>query len=278
MFFLALFLLKRSFSFSTGVFVGLLLLNATTIISLLSVNKEIVDLLAVSILFFARRRRRNGLLLLALLLAFFNRFEVCIVMLTFLLAESKLNPWRHRRVLTMAALVGVLTVVTPLFAWKSLNVHFVGEVTEASTVAWLNTLEMHYLFAVAVIPKIAFTLLATLVAHPFKVETYYNYSDIANSSIIYSNNLATVVVFAILAWKRRLTVRSDLVFFAMLGFILMAISPVTVQRYVYFAYVLLCLQAAQNGSREPAGTISVRERDVRGRDASLPDNKEAAFG
>jgi len=92
--------LKRSFSFSTGIFVGLLLLNATTTISLLSVNKEIVDLLAVSIFFFARRRHRNGVLLLALMLALFNRFEVCIVMLLFLLAESKLNPWRQRRVVT----------------------------------------------------------------------------------------------------------------------------------------------------------------------------------
>ena len=52
MFFLALALLKNSFSFSTGVFLGLLLLNATTTISLLSVNKEIVDFLAVSLFFF----------------------------------------------------------------------------------------------------------------------------------------------------------------------------------------------------------------------------------
>jgi hypothetical protein len=252
MFFVALSLLKRSYSFSTGIFVGLLLLNATTSISLLSVNKEIVDLLAVSIFFFARQRHRNGVLLLALLLAVFNRYEVCIVMLTFLLAESKLNPWRHRRVLTIAALVGVLTVVTPHVAWDSLNVRF-EQVTEAGTVAWLNTLEMHYLFAVAVIPKIAFTLFATLVAHPFKVETYYDYLDIANSSIIYSNNLATAIVFIILAWKHRFTVRSDLVFFAILGFIIMAISPFTVQRYVYFAYVLLCLQAAQREAGSQQG-------------------------
>jgi hypothetical protein len=277
MFFLALFLLKRSFSFSTGVFVGLLLLNATTTISLLSVNKEIVDLLAVSLFFFARAKHRSGVLVLALLLAAFNRWEICLVMLVFLVAESKFNPCRHRRVLTLVMLVAVLTVLLPLVASEGLNVRM-GEITEERTVAWLDTLVMHYMFAVAVIPKIAFTLLGTLVAHPFKEDTYYIYSDLANSTILYCNNLANVVVFAILAWKRRFTVRSNLVYFALLGFIIMAVSPVSVQRYVYFAYVLLCLQAAQTEAGEPTGAISVREPGVRGRDASLADNGEVAYG
>lgn len=277
MFFLALVLLKKSFSFSTGVFLGLLLLNATTTISLLSVNKEIVDFLVVSLFFFARAKHRSGLLVLALLLAAFNRWEICLVMLVFLLAASKFNPWRQRRVITIAALIVVMSVMLPLFASESLNEHF-AYVSEAHTSAWLDTLVMHYMFAVAVIPKIAFTLFATLVAHPFTAETYYNYSDIANSSILYSNNLATVVVFAILAWKHRFTVRSDIVYFAMLGFIIMAVSPASVQRYVYFAYVLLCLQAAKRKQGEPARTISVHKRGVRGRDASLQGNKEVAFG
>ena len=277
MFFLALALLRKSYSFSTGVFVGLMLLNATTTISLLSVNKEIVDVLAVAIFFYARAKHRSGVLVLALLLAVFNRWEICLVMLVFLIAESKFNPLRHRRVLTIAALVVALTVVLPLVASESLNVRL-GEVTEARSVAWLDSLELHYLFAVAVIPKIAFTLFATLVAHPLTAETYYSYSDIANSTILYSNNLATVVVIVILAWKRRFTVRSNLVYFALLGFIIMAISPVTVQRYVYFAYVLLCLEAAQTETGAPSETNSVRQRTVSGHDASLPDKGEPAFG
>jgi hypothetical protein len=267
MFFLAIFLLKRSFSFSTGIFVGLLLLNATTTISLLSVNKEIVDLLAVSIFFFARRRHRNGVLLLALMLALFNRFEVCIVMLLFLLAESKLNPWRQRRVVTIAVLIAALSVMLPLFVSESLNEQFAG-VSEAHSIAWLGTLEMHYLYAVAVFPKIGNMLFGALIVHPFKMETYYVYSDIANSSILYSNNLATMVVFVILAWKRRLSVRLDLIYFAMLGFIIMAVTMTTVQRYIYFAYVLLCLLAAQTEAEEPVGTISVHKRGVRSCDAS----------
>jgi len=277
MFFLALILLKKSFSFSTGIFVGLLLLNATTTISLLSVNKEIVDVVAVSIFFFARQRRRYGVLLLALMLAVFNRFDVCIVMLLFLVADSKLNPWRNRRVITMAALIAVLSVALPLFASGILNARFREEVG-SHTLAWFNALEMHYLFAVAVIPKIGMTLFSALITDPFKIATYYDYSDLANSSILYSNNFATAVVIVFLAWKRRLTVSSDLVYFALLGLITVAVSMETTQRYIYFVYVILCLQAAKKGTMEKEGSVSFNNKqDDRGNGVSLPFGKKAAF-
>ena len=91
-FFLSVALLKKSFSFSTETFVAFLSLNATTTISLLSVNKEIIDLFAVSLFLFASREGKRGLVLLALLLALLNRFEVFIVMIVFLAIQTKLNP------------------------------------------------------------------------------------------------------------------------------------------------------------------------------------------
>ena len=87
-------LFKRWLSFSTGGFLALLLLNPTTTISLLSVNKEIVDLLGVSLCLYAYRTHRHGVLLGSLTLAFLNRYEVCLVMVSFLLAGSRVNPWR----------------------------------------------------------------------------------------------------------------------------------------------------------------------------------------
>jgi hypothetical protein len=276
MFFLAIVLLKRSFSFSTGIFLGLMLLNATTTISLLAVNKEILDLLAVSIFFFGYVKHRNSVIAIAMLLALFNRWEICLVMLTFLLAQSKLNPWRHKRALTLVILVVLLTVLIPLFGSEILGAR-INEVAEAHTVAWFDSLEMHYMFGLIVIPKILFTLFATLIAHPFSADTYFNYTDVANSTILYSNNLATVIVFAVLAWRHRFTLRSNLVYFAMVGFIIMAISPATVQRYVYFAYVLLCLQAARIEDNT-APQISAPQKGVESLDPSLTDSTGAAFG
>ena len=240
MFFLALALLKRAYSFSAGSFLVLLLLNPTTTISLLSVNKEIVDLLVISIFFLGYRRRRHGLILFALALALFNRYEVCIVILVFLLAGSRMNPWRRRRVLTMVVLTIALSVMLPLFASSALASRF-EEASEGGVIVWLDSLEMHYLYAVAVFPKIAQNLFGELV----NWKALYDPSDIANSYIVFFNNIATMFVLAILLWKRTFLARFDLVYFAMLGCIITAVSLVIQPRYFYFVYVVLCLKAAQ---------------------------------
>lgn len=242
MLFLAFFLLKRSFSFSTGMFLGLLLLNATTTISLLSVNKEIFDLLVVSIFLYARRKGSVALLVLALMLALINRFEVCLVLILFLFVESKMNTLRHRRIATTVGLLIALSVILPLAASHTLAAKF-QEASNSNTITFLDNLEMHYMYGIAVFPKIAENLFAELIDVSKWVNSY-SLSDLANSLIVFSNNLATLIVLIVLLKKRALTLRSDLIYFALLGCIVMAISLVVQPRYFYFVYVVLCLKAA----------------------------------
>jgi len=108
---------------------------------------------------------------------------------------------------------------------------------------------MHYMYGVAVIPKVAFNLFGMFL-DAFRIETLRVNSDIANSYIPLSNNIANVVVFVFLLSKRRLTVRSDIIYFSMIGSIIMATALILQCRYFYFVYVLLCLQAAQTGTSE----------------------------
>lgn len=246
-FFVAVALLKKSYSFSTGTFVAFLLLNATTTISLLSVNKEIIDLLAVSLFLFASRKGRRSLVLLALLLALLNRYEVFIVMVVFLLIQTKLNPWRHRRALTLVSLTIALSVVLPLALSRVLASRF-EEASSGGVIVLLDSLEMHFLYGVAVVPKVAENLFGMLI-NPAIWKALDNFSDPANSYILLVNNLATAVVVLTLIKKHALSIRSDLIYFAMISCILMAISLVIQPRYFYFVYVLLCLQAAQPGAR-----------------------------
>jgi hypothetical protein len=276
MLFWALALLKRGFSFSVWGFLGLLALNATTTISLISVNKEIVDLLAVSIFIYAIRRRHISLLLLALLLASLNRFEVSLAMLVFLFVTSKLNPWRQKRALTLGALIIGISVTLPLLASESLNVH-IEDASGGHAVVWLDYLEMHYLYGLAVIPKIAENLFAEIIDIQ-KFHAYLEFSDIANTYILFFNNLATAIVLGILVRKRAFVLKNDLIYFAAIGWIVMAIALVIQPRYFYFAYVLLCLQATQMRTGGPAGEMSLRPKGRRGPNASLLDHKETAFG
>ena len=252
MFFLALFLLKRSFTFSTGMFLSLLLLNATTTISLLSVNKEIIDLLVISMFLFARRKGNTPLLLFAILLAVLNRFEVSLVLVLFMVVESKMNPLRHRRIATTVAVLIALSVLLPLAASHTLAMKF-EEASGSNTIAFLDTLEVHYMYGLAVFPKIAENLFAELL-NVSKWMTSYSLSDLANSYIVFSNNLATLIVLIVLLRERALTLRSDLIYFALMGCVVMAISLVVQPRYFYFVYVLLCLRAAiPKSSLNPEG-------------------------
>jgi hypothetical protein len=244
MFFLALALLRKCVSFAMGPFLALLLLNATTTISLLSVNKEIVDFLAISLFLFARYKHYKFLLLLAVLLAAFNRFEVAVVMLCYVFVNSKLNPLRRKRTVALIALIFALSVLLPLVMSKNLSERF-EEAESGHTIALLDALEMHYMYWAAVIPKTVECLFGELLSFYSRWRIYQDLSDIANSYILLSNNVASVVVLCVLAWKRRLTISEDLTYFAFLGWIIMAVALVIQPRYIYFAYVLLCLEAAR---------------------------------
>jgi hypothetical protein len=247
-------LFKRWLSFSTGGFMALLLLNPTTTISLLSVNKEIVDLLGVSLCLYAYRKHRRGVLLGSLTLAFLNRYEVCFVMITFLLAGSRVNPWRRQRTMTVAVLIVGLSCLLPLLASSTLSGRF-EEASNGGLVARLDTLEMHYLYAVAIIPKVAENLFGELAL------------GLDRSYILWFNSLADVIVLLILARRQLLTLGSDLIFFCTVGSALIAVSLVIQPRYFYFIYALLCLQAAQRRRRrvasagasasQPAGLLKV---------------------
>lgn len=259
-FFASLLLLRKSFAFSMAMFLGLLLTNPTTMISLISVNKEIVDVLAISLFLYARHTHRAGVIFLSLMLAFLNRYEVCAVMLLFILAESKLNPLRKRRFVTVILVVVALDVVLPLLASNMLSARF-EEASRGGVVTWLDTLEMHYLYIIAVVPKILENLFGELV-NPSAWKAY-SVADLANSYILWFNNFSCLVVVAVLVRKRLLTMRSEIIYLCLLGASLMAVSLVIQPRYFYFIYVLLCLQAAhpraKNSMRVPMLTRSLGE-------------------
>jgi len=242
MFIFAVTLLKRAFPISLGTFVGLLLLNPTTTTSLLCVNKEIIDLVVFSIFLYARGKRNRGLLLIALALALMNRYETCIVMIVFLFAMSRLNPLREKRWMTLFLLVGLLNFAMPLLGSQVLEKRF-EEAEYAGVIRALDMLQLHYLYFIAVIPKVADNLFGQL-PNPqvWKSPSSWLY-------INFFNNISYAILLLVNLMKRRLTLRSDFIYFGAIGSVLIAQSLVVQPRYFYFVYILLCLEAAQKKSR-----------------------------
>jgi hypothetical protein len=242
-------LLKRGFPISLGAFVGLLLLNPTTTTSLLCVNKEVLDLLVFSLFLYAQKKGKRGLLLFALTVALINRYETCIIIVCYLIAESRLNPWRERRFLTLLLLVGALNFVMPLVGSETLAKRF-EEAESAGVIRALDMLQLHYLYFVAVIPKIADNLFGQL-PNPqvWKTPSSWLYLN-------FFNNIAAAILILINIVKRRFTLRSDFIYLGAFGSILLAQALVVQPRYFYFVYVLLCLEAARKKDCSPSMTFS----------------------
>lgn len=230
-------LLKRSLPISLTVFLPLLLLNPTTTTSILCVNKEVIDLVVLSMFLYGHSKRNRVFLVAALCLAMLNRYELCIVILIFEFAVSRFNPFRRRRWLTLITFVCALDVFVPLFS-GNLLAHRFEEAEFAGTVRLLDMLQMKYLYVVALVPKLAEEFFGQLLnPQVWKAPSSW-------LLINFFNNFASAFVIVVNVWKRRLTLRNDLLYFGALGSVFVAQALVIQPRYFYWVYVLLCLQAA----------------------------------
>jgi hypothetical protein len=142
--------------------------------------------------------------------------------------------------MAVAVLILGLSCLLPLLASSALSGRF-EEASNGGLVVQLDMLEMHYLYAVAIIPKVAENLFGELAL------------GLDRSYILWFNSLADVIVLVVLARRHLLTLGSDLIFFCTVGSAIMAVSLVIQPRYFYFVYALLCLQAAQRRRRRVAG-------------------------
>lgn len=251
MFFCAICLFTRAVKVRIGILLALLLVNATTLISLLSVNKEIIDLLATALFCYWLSKGKKIALVLALLIAILSRYELFLAMMLFMFLRSAVNPLRRYR---LSSLIGVCIVISILFPIISLTPAIANRIDEAVSTAQsggilitLDNLQLHYLFFVAAIPKIADNLFSAII----DVGRWSTYSmeDAANTYILFLNNLATLYVLLVLVRMRRLNVRSEWLYLAATIAIVMSISPVIQPRYFYSCYVLFCIEAARK--REP---------------------------
>lgn len=242
---LSILILGRSLPISRTHLIFLLVLNATTMTSLLCVNKEILDLLCLALFVYSRTQKKRAFLYLALIIALLNRFEIALVLLAYVLAQSRLNPWKEKRFATILLLLVFLNFAMPIWAAHDLAKRF-EEAQSAGVIRALDELQLHYLYILAVIPKIADNLFSALL-NPAVWSTpsswlYINFLD----------NLAYVALLSLVIARRQFKLRNDLIYLGTMGAVLVAQSMVYQPRYFYFLYVLLCLQASYEGSNGPA--------------------------
>lgn len=159
---------------------------------------------------------------------------------------------RGRRWASVFVYLCALSILVPLVAAHGLAARFAEAVAEAQgaqrggTVAFLDSLELHYLFFLAAFPKIGENLFGE-VLNPLRLGSY-SFADFANSYALLSNNIATGLVLFFLWMKGRLHLRainSEWIYLAVITGSLMSVALVIQPRYFYVVYVLLCFEAAR---------------------------------
>jgi hypothetical protein len=253
LFFVAIAYIARSISVRALLLTILLLMNPSILVSVLTLNKEILVLLSTAMLcYYLETGRRSRLLLCCLLIvALLGRWQNCLVDGFFLLMTAPWNPLNKRRGVTLAILVLTITIVYP-FLWPFINLALGINEYEGKTIAVLTEAQTHFLYFVVVIPKIALNLYGGAIE---LARAGNDNRDVYNSLIVPLTSLANAIVTVWYCIARKLDLRNDRLFLALVYAIIFAVSPFTQCRYLLPVYLILCIEIARNKS---ASALSMR--------------------
>ena len=219
-----------------------LLLDPLTISSLLSVNKEIISLVFFALLFQAYCRKSLLALAAALAVSVLVRWQLTAFLLALAGSTSAWNPLRRHRVLSLAAMLAIISVVyvelAPLFEPVQANFEYAAADYEGSGLfAWLVGLQNEGLYWLIFPLKAAHLLFAT----GLRMDRLFNPTVIYNDIWQLLHSTATLVLF-VLVWRSgRLRLRNDFIYVSAIYVAVFATSPIHSPRYFYPVYVLWAL-------------------------------------
>jgi hypothetical protein len=243
LFFAALYYLFRLKDIRRKLLVTLILIDPFVIMSILTVNKEIIVLLAVALFAYYIEKgfiEKSSWLFLPLLLAvsFLARWEQAAFVLLWILLVSRLNPFRNHRLVVILVLVMSISIIAPHV--KSLTSAWI---VEGTTMNDLNSMQQNYMYFLVLIPKFILTSAQTLIYVPSYSKI--NWYDLANGAFVLVHEALMVGVCVALIISRRLRLRSDIVYAALLFTVIFCVAPLAQPRYLYAVYVFACIELAR---------------------------------
>jgi hypothetical protein len=231
-------MIVRAAQAKRGILYILLLANPVTLSSLLSVNKEIISLLAVALLIYSFAKGVRWGIFLTLVASVLVRWQLSGFCLVAILAFSNVNPLRKKRLFFCMFL---LCVASGLAVAMSSVINQVDgfnlEGQGYNGYGFFNHLvegQKIGLYWLVFIPK-SLHLLFGLGLHMDRLVNPVNlYNDVWQ--LLHST--AMLLVFLMLCIGRRIHVKNDLIFLSIIYLIIFVLSPIYVPRYFYPVYVL----------------------------------------
>lgn len=246
---------------------GLLLaLNATTIVSIVTLNKEIFAL--ASALLFSRfiysKTHRVLILSLSLLLGLAARWQQPAIILMFLFFWRPGCAFRKRPWLAVSLVIGGITLAYP-YAVQRFSADLAFAIAQAQTgrlIVILNALQAHYAYPLAVIPKALMSLFNPWLTPNYFLANYWenDFHDLANQFVIHLQTMAMLIAFIFVAHRGRLRLGRPIPFFIVLYLSVTSANTFIQPRYQYPVYVLLCFELARQTKREEPSVLQLRLR------------------
>ncbi len=240
-----------------GVFLLLLMLNAETFASLITLNKEIFALFSAVLfaLYIDNEKRLKGVLLLALSAALMARWQQLAIEVLFLIFQGKRFVLLRRPKTALAMLIFAITIAYPV-AFRVIDLSSLTIQGETGgTITTLNKMQANFLFPFALAPKILINFAGQLATPRYFFGEYWTYSftDWQNQFVIQLHTLSMVIICSIAFVRGRIRFDQPLVFFCALYAVITALTPFVQPRYQYPIYVLLCLELAREPQFQPTG-------------------------
>ncbi len=250
-------------------FAVLMVVNALTLSSLMTLNKEIMAL--AGMVLFAKylysEKRSLWLLALVFLISTMARWQQTAFMMIYLMLEARHSPFRTRPKWGIAAVIGFFSVLWGVIAWRfsgllSAYSALQQEIT-TGTVARLNAIQAHGGLFLVVWPKVLMNLSGRLVQIDYVLHGWVesDFHELQNTIIGNLHSVATLTLLAVTIFKGRFRMGRPLIHFALVYMVLSAISPLIQNRYEYPAYVLLALEMSRReDSLEPVEPMRMPRR------------------
>lgn len=251
--------LVRNFDLDRRKFVALLAINPILGISLLSINKEILAFASAAFMAAYLLSGRRWQLATALGLSILARWQMTLVLVALLVVRSRLNPFRRYRAVTLALMVGLVSVLYPpvlrVFLAPALESQFTASqlVSTAGLTGLFASVQDHYGYFLVVVPKLILSYFGNLlrivdfIVRPDRID----YSDLYNNFVVLGHQLCMMLVFGLALRKGKLRLASDNIYFLAVYSIILGISVLISYRYFFPLYLLVCLELCRRPASAP---------------------------
>jgi hypothetical protein len=265
-------ILREMPEFDRATFLLLMMANPFLIASMITLNKEIFALAGV-VLFIRYTRAKNFRfywLTLALSLSLFARWQQVLVMLLYVIYESKISPLRGRPRWGVAITVlGFTAGYTLVYRFvPSFFAALLAQAEAGHTIVILDNIQARFGFPLVAIPKILMNCMGRFITPTYFLHDYFteDFTNWRDQLMLPMFNLVLSLLLIGLFVTRKLRLQHPPTYLLVLYLLMTAVNPMVQPRYEYAAYVLLCLEASRYyrlGEEHHAGFAT--------RDASYPN-------